>query len=153
MGVLSASYANTYSYFIPRILEDPSTSYGKFWYEMMAEEMGFKFVPSNGCQLPFPSNPPPSFNSNNSVTSGSTLFLCPSGHPGRYGWFYESISYGIMGLLLPSNANPDYYSGVRPTQISNPSSKAYLWDSGNTNFYMPGAGMDPKIFSYLDIFF
>ena len=154
MGIANASYVSTYRYFVPGKVADGTTVSGYFWYELMAKRMGYKYVPSNGNELPQPSKPASGYNKNYKISRDS-IFLCPSGYPSRYGWFYQALSYGVLGMIItayiPGSANWDgvhdykHYAGIRFTQVRNPSRKAHLWDAGTYTFFMPGAGLDQRL--------
>lgn len=150
MGLVNATYAENYRYFVPRFINDGTTV--KYWYVFMAEMMGYKYV-SSPHDLPLPSIPSPPPNGNLIYSNGS-LFFCPSGYKSRDGWFYQALSYGLAGKIqtqyIPGSDNyggnsSELYYGILRTQVKNPSQKAYFWDSGVYNFAMSGAGKNGKL--------
>ncbi len=141
LGMVNITYANDYEYFVPNyvIINGNANFANVFWYELMGKQLGWKscgspqalYRPSGAAKNP----------------SDPTIFSCPSGKSWtRETYFYQTVNChyrcNVPVIWMEQPAASDT-RGARVSQVRYPSSKLFLYDSGNADAYLPGTGKTP----------
>lgn len=144
MGMANFQYiTNNSGYNVPSTYNTyyPANSYSnKCWYSFLGELMNYQYFNYPALALPRPSKPS-SFAAAYTQIANS-VFMCPAGFLGGNGenFFYQALNYGLTsGSIGGAVTNV----GLRITQVKRPSIRAFLFDTGTYNFFVPGAGQDP----------